>query len=428
MSDISIINLPDFGEFEDVEVIEICVKEGQVVNSEDPIVVLETDKAAMEIPASVKGTIKKILLNEGDKVKIGMPFLEIAVEQLSDNEMEKNENEPAEDHIKIEDTNHEHLASAVDDAADVMSNYGRGSLNTNHKNTSLHSGPATRKLAREFGINLSNVKGSGPKGRILKEDLHDYVKNILNNQNNSLNIPSSPQIDFSKWGKIKEEKLTKLKKTASENLHSSWINIPHVTQHEEIDFSKLLKLRKKLNKINKISPLAYIVKSAAETLKYFPEMNSSLSHDKTSIILKDYFNIGIAVDTENGLVVPNIKEVEKKSIIDIADEIKDLASLAKKRRLNKDQLSGATFTISSLSGVGGKFFTPIINPPEVAILGLSKTYDVVKIVNMKLSTTQQLPVSLSYDHRIINGVYAMSFINMLSEYLNDIKFLESSFE
>ena len=179
MSDISIINLPDFGEFEDVEVIEICVKEGQVVNSEDPIVVLETDKAAMEIPASVNGTIKKILLNEGDKVKIGMPFLEIAVEQLSDNEMEKNENEPAEEHIKIEDTNHEHLASAVDDAADVMSNYGRESLNTNHKNTSLHSGPATRKLAREFGINLSNVKGSGPKGRILKEDLHDYVKNTV---------------------------------------------------------------------------------------------------------------------------------------------------------------------------------------------------------------------------------------------------------
>ena len=187
-------------------------------------------------------------------------------------------------------------------------------------------------------------------------------------------------------------------------------------------------MRKKLNKTNKISPLAYIVKSTAETLKHFPEMNSSLSHDKTTIDLKHYYNIVIAIDTEYGLVVPNIKDADKKSIIKISDEIKDLAKTAKKRRLNNEQLSGATFSVSSLSGVGGKFFTPIINPPEVAILGLSKTYDVVKLVNMKLSTTQQLPVSLSYDHRIINGVYAMTFINKLSEYLNDINFFQSSFE
>ena len=209
---------------------------------------------------------------------------------------------------------------------------------------------------------------------------------------------------------------------------ASWVSIPHVTQHEEIDLTKLLKLRKKLNKSRKISPLAYIVKSAAETLKHFPEMNSSLSNDKETIVVKKYFNIGIAIDTENGLIVPNIKDTNKKSIVEISDEIKELAILAKKRRLNSDQLSGATFTISSLSGIGGKFFTPIINPPEVGILGLSKTYDVVKLENMKLSTTQQLPVSLSYDHRIINGVYAMTFINKLNEYLNDVNFLQSSFE
>ena len=428
MSDISIINLPDFGEFEDVEVIEICAKEGQTVSSEDPVIVLETDKAAMEIPASVNGTVKKVLLKEGDKVKIGMPFLEIAIDESSDNEIEKKDNDSEDDQEKIQATHQKHTASAVDDAADVMSDYGRGKLNTNHNSSSVHSGPATRKLAREFGINLVNVQGSGPKGRILKEDLHHYVKNILNNQDDKLNIPSSPKIDFSKWGNIREEKLTKLRKTALDNLHSSWINIPHVTQHEEIDLSELLKLRKKLNKTNKISPLAYIVKSTAETLKHFPEMNSSLSHDKTTIVLKDYYNIGIAIDTEYGLVVPNIKDVDKKSIIQISDEIKDLAKTAKKRRLNNEQLSGATFSVSSLSGVGGKFFTPIINPPEVAILGLSKTYDVVKLVNMKLSTTQQLPVSLSYDHRIINGVYAMTFINKLDEYLNDINFLQSSFE
>ena len=427
MSEVSIINLPDFGEFEDVEVIEICAKEGQKVDSEDPVVVLETDKAAMEIPASVKGTIKKILLNEGDKVKIGMPFIEVVIDDLPDKDIKESKTEIKEDPPKEEDHNNQ-LISAVDDAADVMSDYGRGKLNLKNNIGSVHSGPATRKLAREFGIDLTVVQGSGPKGRILKEDLHDYVKNILANKQDRQDIPLAPNIDFSKWGKIKEEKLSKLKRTASENLLASWVSIPHVTQHEEIDLTKLLKLRKKLNKSRKISPLAYIVKSTAETLKHFPEMNSSLSNDKETIVVKKYFNIGIAIDTENGLIVPNIKDTNKKSIVEISDEIKELAILAKKRRLNSDQLSGATFTISSLSGIGGKFFTPIINPPEVGILGLSKTYDVIKLENMKLSTTQQLPVSLSYDHRIINGVYAMTFINKLNEYLNDVNFLQSSFE
>ena len=431
MSKITTINLPDFGEFDEVEVIEVCVKEDQKVHSEEPIIVLETDKAAMEIPASVDGVVKKVLLNIGDKAKIGIPFLEIEVDDSVQNQSEDKEISKQESIVKEEIYVKEELPSSVDDAADVMSNYNNDRLSFDKaKKDSVHSGPATRKLAREFGIDLIKVNGSGPKGRILKEDLHDYVKSVLKKQSQNLNIPQQPEFDFSKWGAIKIEKLSKFQKSSLNNLHSSWISIPHVTQHDDADVTNLLKLREKIFKKNKlkISPLAYVVKCTVQTLKDFPEMNSSLSSKLDSLIYKDFYNIGIAVDTDAGLIVPNIKDADKKSIIEIASEINDLANLAKKRRLSNDHLSGATFTISSLGGVGGKFFTPIINPPEVGILGLSKTYDAVKLHKMKLQTKKQLPISLSYDHRIINGVYAVNFINQLIQYLNDSKFLESSFE
>ena len=431
MSNILTINLPDFGEFDDVEVIEVCVKEGQRVDSEEPIVVLETDKAAMEIPSSVEGVVKKVLINIGDKAKIGIPFLEIEVEE---SHTDKKKDEPKEEKESLVDNKvviKEELPSAVDDAANVMSGYEKTTPNLNqNKKQSVHSGPATRKLAREFGIDLINVHGSGPKGRILKEDLHEYVKNILNNQSQNINISKRPEIDFSKWCTISTKELSKFEKTSLNNLHSSWISIPHVTQHDEADVTNLLKLREKLFKKNKIkvSPLAYIVKSTAETLKDFPKMNCSLSSRMDSLIFKDFYNIGIAIDTDTGLIVPNIKDADKKSILEISSEINDLATLAKKRRLSNDHLNGTTFTISSLGGVGGKFFTPIINPPEVGILGLSKTYDALKLDKMKLQTKKQLPISLSYDHRVINGVFAVKFLNKLIQYLNDSKFLESSFK
>ena len=431
MSNVLTINLPDFGEFDDVEVIEVCVKEGQKVDSEEPIVVLETDKAAMEIPSSVEGVVKKVLINIGDKVKIGIPFLEIEVEE---SHTDKKKDEPREEKESLVDNKvviKEELPSAVDDAADVMSGYEKTIPNLNqNKKQSVHSGPATRKLAREFGIDLINVHGSGPKGRILKEDLHEYVKNILNNQSQNINVPKRPEIDFSKWGDISTKELSKFEKTSLNNLHNSWISIPHVTQHDEADVTNLLKLREKLFKKNKVkvSPLAYIVKSTAETLKDFPKMNCSLSSRMDSLIFKDFYNIGIAIDTDTGLIVPNIKDADKKSILEISSEINDLATLAKKRRLSNDHLNGTTFTISSLGGVGGKFFTPIINPPEVGILGLSKTYDALKLDKMKLQTKKQLPISLSYDHRVINGVFAVKFLNKLIQYLHDSKFLESSFK
>jgi len=419
MADIQIINLPDFGEFDDVEVIEVCVKEGQLVDKEEPIIVLETDKAAMEIPASVNGFIHKVLLKEGDKVKIGMPFLEIKIDPSN-----------AKDDIKSNDLKDKKEELVPDENnIDQEISYKEKKNFNKKKNTSIHSGPATRKLAREFGIDLNQITGSGPSNRILKEDLHNYVKNILNNTSANNTVSSKPNIDFSIWGSIKEEKLTKFKKTALDNLHSSWVNIPHVTQHDEADISDLLELRLKLNKKHKvkISPLAYIVKSTVESLKHFPEMNSSLSNDKESIIFKDYFNIGIAIDTDDGLIVPNIKNADEKSISEISTEISKLSELAKKRRITKDMMSGATFTISSLGGFGGRFFTPIINPPEVGILGLSKIHDVVKLNGSKPYSQTYLPMSLSYDHRVINGVYAVNFLNHLISKVSDVKFLEKSF-
>ena len=426
MPEIKTINLPDFGDFDEVEVIEICVKEGQKVDSEEPILVLETDKAAMEIPSSVDGTVRKVLLKTGDKVAIGIPFLDIEPADEVD--------EPVIKKQSIEENNDDQKTK-IDEVPLVEENTIQinpinASDTNNHKSSKVHSGPATRKLAREFGIDLSKVQGSGPKNRIIKEDLHEYVKNILSLSDHSSFKSTQPNIDFAKWGDVTKEELTKFQKTSLSNLHSSWINIPHVTQHDDANITNLLKLRNKLNKKNKckISPLAYVIKATAEVLVGHREMNSSLSSDLNSIIYKDYVNIGIAVDTSYGLIVPNIKNVNGKSIFEISEEVKELADLANKRRLKTDQLIGATFTISSLSGIGGKYFTPIINPPEVGILGLSKTYDSLQLDDLKLQTIKQLPLSLSYDHRVINGVYAIKFLNELNKLLNDVNFLESSFK
>ena len=416
------INVPDLGEVEEAEVIEICVELDQKVDSEDPIMILETDKAAMEIPASVDGVVKSIKVSVGDMAKTGMPFVDIEIIELN-KAIEKN----LSNKIALDEVN-ETPATQEKSIEKPLPNRIPSQI-SGYKNSSIHSGPATRKLAREFGINLNEVAGSGPKGRILKEDLHLFVSNKLNNNTQSEFKPTQPDIDFSKWGEVKINKLSKFQKTASKNLHTSWINIPHVTQHDDVDITALLELRKKLNTKHKtkVSPLAYIIKATVETLKLFPIMNTSLTSDLLNIVQKNYFNIGVAVDTPDGLIVPNIKNVQNKTVLQISDEVFKLATKAKDRKLKVDQLKGATFTISSLSGIGGKYFTPIINPPEVGILGLSKTFDHLSLENSEIKVSQQMPVSLSYDHRVINGAYAAKFITEFSTQLNRIQFLEDGF-
>ena len=418
-----VLNIPDLGEAEDVEVIEICVKPGDIVSEEDPIIVLESDKAAMEIPTSLGGKVLEIKVSIGDKVSAGSPFLEIEgdVDEPSI-DMQK----PAIDSVMTPEIpqTFKKLEEAIEQpiiAALPQDSSNRGSF---------YAGPAVRKLAREFGVQLSLVAPSGPKNRIQKEDLHAFVKARLSDVSNNTFTFTQPNIDYSKWGSVEEQPLSKFQKSSLTNLHTSWINIPHVTQHDECDLSALLELRTQLNTQHelKISPLAFIAKITAEVLTEFPMLNSSLDQGLEKIVIKNYVNMGIAVDTPEGLIVPNIKNVQEKSILSIAEEIAILASAAKTRKLKIPDLKGASFTISSLGAVGGKFFTPIINPPEVGILGLSKTFAKVVAKNDGFESREFLPLSLSYDHRVINGVYAAQFVTQLGAALRDTSLMEKNFK
>jgi pyruvate dehydrogenase E2 component (dihydrolipoamide acetyltransferase) len=418
-----VLNIPDLGEAEDVEVIEICVKPGDIVSEEDPIIVLESDKAAMEIPTSLGGKVLAIKVSVGDKVSAGSPFLEIEGEE---GEPSDETHKPAIDSAKALEVSK--APSKIEEIIEqqVLAQSAQDPGNRG----SVYAGPAVRKLAREFGIELALVKSSGPKGRIQKEDLHAFVKARLNGAGNNSFTFTQPNIDYSKWGSVEEQPLSKFQKSSLTNLHTSWINIPHVTQHDECDLSELLNLRSQLNTKHalKISPLAFIVKVTAEVLSAFPMLNSSLDQDLEKIVVKNYVNMGIAVDTPEGLIVPNIKNVQEKSIVNIAEEIATLASAAKTRKLKLPDLKGSSFTISSLGAIGGKFFTPIINPPEVGILGVSKTFSKVVVKNEGFESREFLPLSLSYDHRVINGVYAAQFITQLGAALGDTLLMEKKFK
>jgi len=418
-----VLNIPDLGEAEDVEVIEICVKPGDIVSEEDPIIVLESDKAAMEIPTSLGGKVLEIKVSIGDKVSAGSPFLEI----------EGDEDEPSIDTQKtaIDSAMTLEIPQTVNKLEEAVEQPIIAASPQDFSNRgSFYAGPAVRKLAREFGIQLSLVAPSGPKNRIQKEDLHAFVKARLGGASNSSFTFTQPNIDYSKWGSVKEQSLSKFQKSSLTNLHTSWINIPHVTQHDECDLSELLDLRYQLNAKHelKISPLAFIAKVTAEVLTEFPMLNSSLDQGLEKIVIKNYVNMGIAIDTPEGLIVPNIKNIQEKSILSIAEEIAMLASAAKTRKLKIPDLKGASFTLSSLGAIGGKFFTPIINPPEVGILGLSKTFPKVVATNEGFESREFLPLSLSYDHRVINGVYAVQFITQLGAALGDTSLMEKNFK
>ena len=415
-----VIKIPSLGDAENTEVIEICVNPGDSVSSEDSIVVLESEKAAMDVPASQKGVIKKVLVKIGDEVKEGDDFLEIEIseeeikEDDKDNEVQKNTQE--DDRDEVEEIIEEKKVEEIIEQPKYESSA-----------SGIYAGPAVRKLAREFGIDLNQVIASGPRNRILKEDLHKFVKSKL--EGSSTGIPKMPSIDFSEFGNVEEIDLTKFQKTSALNLQQSWITIPHVTQHDETSIDDLLNVRKSLmNKHKvKVSPLAFFAKGICKLLEEFPLFNASIDMNTMKVIKKDFINLGIAIDTPQGLIVPNIKSADKKSIREISDEIARLADLSKSRKIKVNDLKGSTFTISSLGSFGGKFFTPIINPPEVAILGISKSYDSVLLKDTKPVSTTNLPISLSYDHRIINGVEGVKFTTRFCEILSDVSYFEENF-
>lgn len=411
------IKIPDLGDALDVEVIEICVKPGDMVTKDDSIIVLESEKAAMEIPASVTGKVIDIKVNNGDTVNEGIIFLEIEAEESEAKEVIEEATENTKELEKSAPKLEEQAvpAPAIETSSSI--NY----------TGSIYAGPAVRKLAREFGINLNEVTPSGPRGRILKEDLHHFVKQRLSS--NIQNFSKNPSVDFAKWGEINTEPLTKFQKTAAENLQQSWQNIPHVTQHDEANIDELMLLRTELNKASglKISPLAFFVKAVAKLLEEFPLMNASLDENTENVVLKNYINIGIAIDTPKGLIVPNIKDANKLSITEISNEIGRMATAAKDRKLKVDELKGSTFSVSSLGAIGGKFFTPIINPPEVGILGISKTFKSLELMNGDIKEISMLPISLSYDHRLINGVEAVKFTSRFCEMMKDSEFYKLNY-
>ena len=411
------IKIPDLGDALDVEVIEICVKPGDMVTKDDSIIVLESEKAAMEIPASVTGKVIDIKVNNGDTVNEGIIFLEIEAEESEAKEVIE---EATEDTKELEKS-----APKIEEQA-VPAPAIETSSSINYTG-SIYAGPAVRKLAREFGINLNEVTPSGPRGRILKEDLHHFVKQRLSS--NIQNFSKNPSVDFAKWGEINTEPLTKFQKTAAENLQQSWQNIPHVTQHDEANIDELMLLRTELNKASglKISPLAFFVKAVAKLLEEFPLMNASLDENTENVVLKNYINVGIAIDTPKGLIVPNIKDANKLSITEISNEIGRMATAAKDRKLKVDELKGSTFSVSSLGAIGGKFFTPIINPPEVGILGISKTFKSLELMNGDIKEISMLPISLSYDHRLINGVEAVKFTSRFCEIMKDSEFYKLNY-
>ena len=408
--------LPDLGEgIDSADVSEILINPGDSVSIDDIILVLESDKASMEIPAEDAGVVKEVFVNAGDEVKTGAPLISI---EVSSGSTEESKPEPKEEEPKKEDKE----TKVETKAPEIKSE--------NISSDKTFASPGVRRLARELDIDLTTVNATGPKGRITKDDLHGFIKQKMA-QGGSVGAVSLPKIDFSQWGSIDEQPLTKIQKITGDRLQQAWQTIPHVTQFDEADISvlnkKRIELKKEGEKKNiKVTFLPFIIKAVIKSLKEFPRFNSSLDHLGENLVLKNYYNIGIAVDTPTGLVVPVIKNADNKSILGLSEELMDLSERARTGKLKPDEFKGGCFTISSLGGIGGTNFTPIINPPEVAIMGVSKSIwkPVYNHKNKEIVPTFMMPFSLSYDHRVIDGAIGAAFTSFFSNAVLDVSTFE----
>jgi len=422
--------VPDIGEDGEVDVIEVLVALGDSISEEEGLFTLETDKATMDVPAPFSGTVTELLVKEGAKVKTGT-----LVARIEKTIVIKAATTPKAAAVKV--------ASSAKTVAPVVSvSIAASSAINENSNRKAHASPSVRRVAREFGVDLSQVKASGPKNRIMSLDIKAYVKeslaNIASGNTDSsskgssfgFNLPALKTVDFSKFGEIEIKELSKIQKISGPSLHRNYVGMPHVTQFDEADITELENFRKEQNAIAakkkldyKISPLVFVLKAVAKALELHPIFNSSLSEDGASIILKKYINIAVAVDTPNGLVVPVIKDVNEKTISQLSKELLEISLKARDGKLKIQDMQGACFTISSLGGIGGTAFTPIINAPEVAILGVSKSKMAPVWNGSEFEPKLMLPLSLSYDHRVIDGAEGARFSTTVSNILSDIRLI-----
>jgi len=426
------VQVPDIGDFKEVEVIEILVKPGDSVTKEQSLISLESDKASMEIPSPSAGVIKEIKLKVGDKVSMGSLILTLE-------EGSAVPDRPATPPVSAPPPPAPSpSAPAAVPASAIVSAAKPVPLEPRDPTATLpHASPSIRKFARELGVNLALVKGTGPKGRILQEDVQSFVKGVMTGSaaqapaakgggGLGFNLPAWPEVDFAKFGPIEAKPLSRIQRLSGPYLHRNWVSIPHVTQFDEADITDLEAFRKSQTTETekngfKLTMLAFMIKACVTALRKYPQFNASLDKTGENLILKKYFHIGVAVDTPGGLVVPVVRDADRKGVFDLARELADISKVAKDGKLKAGDMQGGTFSISSLGGIGGTFFTPIINAPELAILGVSRSA-MRQVWNGKEFVPRLiLPLSLSYDHRVIDGAVAARFTTELAKILSDIR-------
>jgi pyruvate dehydrogenase E2 component (dihydrolipoamide acetyltransferase) len=422
------IKVPDIGDFKDIPVIEVHVQAGATVNVDDPLVTLESDKATMDVPATQAGTVEEVLIKPGDRVSEGAPILRLRAEDAAADAPVT----PPPSVIAQQEP-----APQPRQAAPPPPEPGSPTARqaTGSDFTGVHASPSVRRLARELGVDLTRLKGTGEKGRITAEDVKTFLRGPAAAPAGApaaaaggMGIPEIAAVDFSKFGPIETKPLPRIKRLSGPHLHRSWLNVPHVTHGDEADITEIDAYRKELDTAGKekgyrVTLLSFLLKASVSALRAFPEFNSSLSPEKDGLILKRYYNIGVAVDTPEGLVVPVIKEVDRKGIVELSQELGTLSKKARDGKLSAGDMQGGTFTISSLGGIGGTAFTPIVNAPEVAILGVvrSKQAPVWDAKAGAFAPRNMLPLYISYDHRVIDGALAARFTRQLCTLLEDVR-------
>ena len=428
MAAIREVVVPDIGDFKNVDIIEILVKPGDSVKQEQSLITIESDKATMEIPSPSAGTVKELKVKNGDKVSQGSLILLLEESGGASVAPTKPSPAPAAPAAPRAPAPVTPIASARPEPVPPMAAPAApGAL--------PHASPSVRKFARELGVDLARVRGSGPKGRIVQSDVQEFVKGVLKGAQPAstpvrgglaFDLPEWPLVDFSKFGPVEAKPLSRIRKLSGAFLHRNWVSIPHVTQHDEADITELEAFRKENARVAekggfKLTMLAFLVKASVNALKQFPEFNASLDKTGENLIVKKYYHIGVAVDTSDGLVVPVIRDADRKGVFDLAKELAEISKAAREKKLKPDAMRGGTFSISSLGGIGGTAFTPIINAPEVAILGVARSQMRPVYKDGSFVPRLMLPLSLAYDHRVIDGAAGARFTTYLASVLSDIR-------